>query len=41
MNTEDYIVNMPPGFLKDRLISKTHEELDNLYNSRDVSAGGY
>jgi hypothetical protein len=37
MTTEDYIINMP-GFSKAWMIPKTQEELDNLYNSRDLTA---
>jgi hypothetical protein len=37
MSTEDYIINMP-DFLKAWMIQKTQEELDNLYNSRNLTA---
>jgi hypothetical protein len=36
MTTEDYIINMP-SFSKAWMIPKTQEELDNLYNSRDLN----
>lgn len=38
MTTEDYIINMP-SFSKAWMIPKTQEELDNLYNSRDLNLG--
>jgi hypothetical protein len=36
MNTEDYIINMP-NFSKAWLKQKTQEELDNIYNTRDLN----